>query len=105
MDVIKKRLEYFYWTSVWESVNPRLEMQDSMLFAIDEEGGTKIIPKHAWAKYVRRIQHNPIPDIESRRRISNNHPLPTEIAVDRSCHDANDSVRICDEEVQDVYSC
>lgn len=88
VDVVKKRLEYFYWTSVWE-VDPRFEMQDSLLFAIDEEGGTKIIPKHAWAKYVRRIQHSPIPKIP--RRISN-HPLPTEIAVDRSSPDADDSL-------------
>ncbi|KAL7494306.1 hypothetical protein ACHAWT_003113 [Skeletonema menzelii] len=86
MDVIKRRLEYFYWTSVWE-VDPRYEMEDSMLFAIDVDGSTKIIPKHAWAKYVRRIQcNNTIPNIPG--RVSNPAPtkndptVPTQIAFD-----------------------
>jgi hypothetical protein len=62
LNVLKKRLEYFYWATVWE-VDPRYEMEDSMLFAIDGEGATKIIPKHAWAKYIRRIDPNPVPNI------------------------------------------
>jgi hypothetical protein len=67
LNVLKKRLEYFYWATVCE-VDPRYEMEDSMLFAIDGEGATKIIPKHAWAKYVRRIDPNPIPvKINSKR--------------------------------------
>ena len=108
IDVIKRRLEYFYWTTVWE-VDPRYEMEDSMLFAIDGDGGTKIIPRHAWAKYIRRIQRNTIPDIP--RRISN--PLPTEIAIESSGQDGgkavsldDDSLRGSDEEAQIVvYPC
>ena len=67
LNVLKKRLEYFYWATVWE-VDPRYEMEDSMLFAIDGDGATKIIPKHAWAKYIRRIDPNPVPmKINSKR--------------------------------------
>jgi hypothetical protein len=60
LNVLKKRLEYFYWATIWE-VDPRYEMEDSMLFAIDGDGATKIIPKHAWARYIRRIDPNPVP--------------------------------------------
>jgi hypothetical protein len=74
--VTKKRHEYFYWATVWE-VDPRDEMEESMLFAIDGDGSTKIIPRRAWAKYVRRIQRNPVPSFP--RRISN--PLPTEVVT------------------------
>jgi len=62
LNVLKKRLEYFYWATVWE-VDPRDEVEDSMLFAIDGDGSTKIIPKHTWAKYVRRVEPNPVPNI------------------------------------------
>jgi hypothetical protein len=85
MAVLKKRLEYFYWATVWE-VDPRDEMEDSMLFAIDGDGSTKIIPRHIWANYVRRIKRNPIPNIP--RRISN--PLPTEGTTKPSSQDDND---------------
>ena len=62
IDVITRRLEYFYWTTVWE-VDPRYEMEDSMLFAIDGDGGTKIIPKHAWFNYVRRLNPTLLPNL------------------------------------------
>ena len=62
VDVMKRRLEYFYWTTV-EEVDPRCEMEDSMLFAIDGDGGTKIIPKHAWFNYVRRFNPTPLPNL------------------------------------------
>jgi len=62
VDVMKRRLEYFYWTTVWE-VDPRYEMEDSMLFAIDGDGGTKIIPKHAWFNYVRRFNPTLLPNL------------------------------------------
>ena len=62
INVLKKRLEYFYWATVWE-VDPRDEVEDSMLFAIDGDGSTKIIPEHIWAKYVRRVEPNPIPNV------------------------------------------
>lgn len=61
VDIMKRRLKYCHWTSVWE-VDPRYEMQDSMLFAIDSNGGTKIIPKDAWAKFVRRLHLNSVPN-------------------------------------------
>ena len=57
-----------------------------MLFAIDGDGSTKIIPRHIWANYVRRIKRNPIPNIP--RRISN--PLPTEGTTKPSSQDDND---------------
>eukprot|EP00986_Skeletonema_menzelii_P005141 scaffold1812_cov153-Skeletonema_menzelii.AAC.7 len=62
LNVVKKRLEYFYWATVWE-VDPRDEVEDSMLFAIDDDGSTKIIPERIWAKYVRRLNPNPVPKI------------------------------------------
>ena len=86
IDVTKKRLEYMYWASVWE-VDPRCEMEDSMLFAIDDDGGTKIIPKRCWAKYVRRVRHNPKPDL-SRGTITN--PLPTEVTVEQPSTENDD---------------
>jgi hypothetical protein len=62
VNVLKRRLEYFYWATVSE-VDPRDELEDSMLFAIDGDGSTKIIPKHAWARYIRRVDPNPVPNI------------------------------------------
>jgi len=62
VDIMKRRLEYFYWTTV-EEVDPRCEMEDSMLFAIDGDGGTKIIPKYAWFNYVRRFNPTPVPNL------------------------------------------
>ena len=43
-----------FWATVWE-VDPRDEMEDSMLFAIDDAGSTKKIPRHIWAKYHVRV--------------------------------------------------
>jgi len=82
MDVEKRRLEYFYWATVSE-VDPCHEMEDSMLFAIDEDGSTKIIPKRAWSKYIRRIQRNPVPNIPR-------NPLPTEVTTKPSSQDGGD---------------
>ncbi len=61
VDVISRRLESSHWTT-GRTVDPRYEMQDSMLFAIDSNGGTKIIPKDAWAKFVRRLNLNSVPN-------------------------------------------
>ena len=33
-----------------------MELEESMLFAVDGEGATKIIHRRAWGKYVRRIK-------------------------------------------------
>ena len=63
VNIIKRRLEYSYWTNVWET-DPRYQMEDSMMFVIDGNGGTKIIPKHAWAKYVRRVNPDTLPNLE-----------------------------------------
>ncbi len=116
MDVMKRRLEYLYWKSVWE-VDPRCEMEDSMLFAIDGDGGTKIIPKHAWAKYVRRIQcSNIIPNTPRRDEkpaSSKIEPVPTEIAFDTDGPEPNglmepsnqDGDNNSDEEAQICYAC
>jgi hypothetical protein len=65
LNVLKKRLEYYYWATAWE-VDPRDEVEDSMLFAIDGDGSTKIIPKHTWAKYVRRVHPNPVAKVDAR---------------------------------------
>ena len=62
VNIIKRRLEYSYWTT-WSEVDPRYEMEDSMMFVINCDGGTKIIPKHAWAKYVRRLNPSPLPNL------------------------------------------
>jgi hypothetical protein len=116
MDVMKRRLEYLYWKSVWE-VDPRCAMEDSMLFAIDGDGGTKIIPKHAWAKYVRRIQCSNIIPNTPRRAIkpasTRNEPVPTEIAFDTDDPEPNglmepsnqDGDHDSDEGAENCYAC
>lgn len=83
-NVLKRRLEFFYWATEWE-VDPRCELEDSMLFAIDSDGSTKIIPKHTWAKYVRRIKHNSVPDIPK----SVQAVPPVDIKTN-PCHDERD---------------
>lgn len=81
LNVLKKRLEYFYWATVWE-VDPRDEVEDSMLFAIDDDGSTKIIPEHIWAKYVRRLNPNPVPNIpksvQEKQETASNKAQPSE---------------------------
>lgn len=81
LNVLKKRLEYFYWATVWE-VDPRDEVEDSMLFAIDDDGSTKIIPEHIWAKYVRRLNPNPVPNIpksvQEKQETAKNKAQPSE---------------------------
>lgn len=81
LNVLKKRLEYFYWATVWE-VDPRDEVEDSMLFAIDDDGSTKIIPEHIWAKYVRRLNPNPVPNIpksvQEKQQAATNKAQPSE---------------------------
>lgn len=85
LNVLKKRLEYFYWATVWE-VDPRDEVEDSMLFAIDDDGSTKIIPEHIWAKYVRRLNPTPVPNIpksvqENQETVTSN-PQPSQDTPD-----------------------
>lgn len=83
LNVLKKRLEYFYWATVWE-VDPRDDVEDSMLFAIDDDGSTKIIPEHIWAKYVRRVNPNPVPNtsksVQENQEASTNKPQPAQDA-------------------------
>ena len=79
VDVLRKRLEYFYWATVSE-VDPRDELEDSMLFAIDGDGSTKIIPKHAWARYIRRVDPNPVPNIpKSKQEVSPMQDVPIRV--------------------------
>jgi len=50
-----RRHEHARWCTVWE-IDPRsMELEESMLFAINGEGATKIINKKSWGEFVRRI--------------------------------------------------
>jgi hypothetical protein len=44
------------WRTVWEIDPKKMELEECMLFAIDDDGATKIVNRKSWAKYVRRIK-------------------------------------------------
>ena len=67
VDIVKRRQDFFHWASAWE-VDPHYEMEDSMLFAINGNGGTKIIPKHCWAKFIRRFNRYAGPNLTESRK-------------------------------------
>jgi hypothetical protein len=44
-----------HWYTEWE-INPAtMELEESMLFVINEDGATKIVPRSHWGKFVRRL--------------------------------------------------
>lgn len=44
------------WRSVWEIDRRSTELEESMLFVIDDDGATKIVNRNSWGKYVRRMK-------------------------------------------------
>jgi len=54
--ISKRRRDCARWCTVWE-IDPRsMELEESMLFVINDDGATKIINKKCWGKYVRRMK-------------------------------------------------
>jgi len=54
--ISRRRRDCARWCTVWE-IDPRsMELEESMLFVINDDGATKIINKKCWGKYVRRMK-------------------------------------------------
>ena len=51
-----RRHDSSHWFTEWEIDPTAMELEDSMLFVINEDGATKIIHKRNWGKFIRRLR-------------------------------------------------
>jgi len=54
--ISRRRRDCARWCTVWEIDPHSMELEESMLFVINDDGATKIINNKCWGKYVRRMK-------------------------------------------------
>ena len=55
----RRRNERASWRSVWDIDSTSDDLEEAMLFVINEDAGTKIIGRSCWGKFVRQVRDDP----------------------------------------------